>query len=91
MTYRIELHREARKTLEALPEKVRRLVAKKIDQLAHDPRPQGCKVVRGARAEYHRVRSGDYRVVYQVEDDVLRVLVIKVGHRRNVYRNLGRW
>ncbi len=65
----------------------RRRVGALIDSLTNDPRPAGMKALRGMPGLL-RVRSGDYRVVYRVEDRELLVLVIAVGHRREVYRSL---
>lgn len=56
-----------------------------IDALAEEPRPSGVRKIRGAD-DLYRIRVGDYRVVYQVKDDVLVVLIIRVRHRRDVYR-----
>lgn len=60
-------------------------IAATIDALAGDPRPSGCRKLAGTDRLY-RVRVGDYRVVYEIHDDRLLVLVIKLGHRREVYR-----
>lgn len=57
----------------------------KIAVLAHDPRPPGHTKLEGG-SELYRIRSGDYRALYQIEDDRLRVLVVTAGHRRDVYR-----
>ncbi|MDX2055276.1 MAG: type II toxin-antitoxin system RelE/ParE family toxin [Polyangiaceae bacterium] len=54
------------------------------DSLADEPRPSGAKKL--VESDYWRVRVGDYRVVYSIEDSVLVILVIRVGHRRDVYR-----
>jgi len=56
-----------------------------IRSLQAHPRPAGCKKLAG-NADYYRIRVGDYRVLYEIRDRVLLVLVIKVGHRREVYR-----
>ena len=53
--------------------------------LANDPRPPGCDKLAGVENLY-RIRVGDYRVVYQIRDEMLLVLVVKIGHRREVYR-----
>ena len=58
----------------------------KIQSLADDPRPPGCQKLSGA--EKYRVRQGNYRIVYSIEDDRLLVLVVRLGHRKNVYRAL---
>ncbi len=57
----------------------------RIRSLADDPRPAGCEKLSGQ--ERYRVRQGVYRIVYEIEDDKLTVLVVKVGHRRDVYRS----
>ena len=56
-----------------------------IDQLAENPRPQGCKKLKGDDNLW-RVRAGDYRIVFSIHDDLLLVLVIRIAHRREVYR-----
>ncbi len=68
-----------------LPPAARRRIASRIDALAREPRPPGAKLLAGPE-RFYRVRVGDYRVVYQVMDKVLRVLVVRIGHRRDVYR-----
>jgi len=60
-------------------------VARKIDALSGDPRPPGVEKLRGAENLW-RVRVGDYRIIYTVRDEVVLVLVIRIGHRREVYR-----
>jgi mRNA interferase RelE/StbE len=83
--YRIEVSRRAERALLALSPEVSARIEVKIDALAHDPRPRGVKKLAGGEALY-RLRVGDYRVIYQVRDRVLVVLVVDVGHRRDVYR-----
>lgn len=61
----------------------------RIDGLADDPRPDGCKKLAGHDNRY-RIRVGDLRIVYQVDDDQAGVLVLVIGHRRDVYRDLQR-
>jgi mRNA interferase RelE/StbE len=85
VTYGIEIKRTARKRLAALAAPVAERIAEAINALASDPRPAGCRKLVGTDRVY-RVRVGDYRVVYEVYDDRLLVLVIKLGHRREVYR-----
>jgi len=84
--YSIEIKRSAAREIEALPLRDRRLVVERIGRLADDPRPHGCEKLAGG--ERYRVRQGDYRIVYSVEDARLVVWVVKVGHRRDVYRGL---
>ena len=83
--YRIIILPDARKELAALPGKVRGQVNRRIQALAHDPRPPGSKLLKGEWAGLWRARSGDYRIVYQVRDDRLLVTVVKVGDRKDVY------
>ena len=81
--YRIELRPAAARALRKLDPQVRHRVQGAIALLAHDPRPPGARALQG-RAGL-RVRIGDYRIIYTVADDVLLVVVVTLGHRRDVY------
>ena len=83
--YRIEFAPRAERDLLALPEANARRLVPRIDALAPNPRPRGAKKLAG-EDDLYRLRVGDYRVLYQIRDRVLLVLVIAVGHRREVYR-----
>ena len=83
--YQVEFLRSAEKELASLPRDAQRRVGAALDQLRHEPRPPGAKALQGDGKRL-RIRVGDYRVIYRVEDDRLVVLVVKVGHRREVYR-----
>ena len=85
MTYRVEFTRRANKQFQALPAQIKRRVLPKIESLAQDPRPSGVVKLSGEENTY-RIRVGNYRVVYNIEDDRLQVLVFRVDHRRDVYR-----
>lgn len=85
MTYQIELTRAAVKALRRLPETTRRRVERAIAGLADDPRPRGC-LARSGREATWRIRIGDHRVVYEIHDQRLVVTIIRVAHRRDVYR-----
>ncbi len=85
--YRIELTRDALRALAKLDKPVRRRVQGAIDRLADDPHPAGMIALRGAPGAF-RIRVGDYRVIYVLHDDLLLVVVIDIGHRRDVYRNV---
>ena len=87
MAYRIELKPSAAMELAGLPRPIQRRIAAKIDSLAVTPRPPGVKQLSGPERLY-RIRSGEYRILYQIQDNVLVVLVIRIGHRREIYRNL---
>ena len=83
--YQLQLLPTARRELLKLPAKNRVRVTDAISSLQANPRPTGCKKLAG-NADYYRIRVGDYRVLYEIRDRILLVLVIKVGHRREVYR-----
>jgi mRNA interferase RelE/StbE len=86
MRYRIELAKEPKKFLEALRDaKLARRFSRTIESLAENPRPAGCLKLQG-NDELHRVRVGDYRIIYQIRDAVLIVLVAEIGHRGDIYR-----
>jgi mRNA interferase RelE/StbE len=82
--YAVEFLPSAARELSKLEPAVRRRLARRIDRLTQDPRAGAVKL-RGAE-DVWRVRVGDYRIVYQVHDDRLLILVIRIGHRRDVYR-----
>ncbi len=83
-SYSIEIKRSAAKELAELPKQDRLRVIARIEQLAHDPRPSGSEKLSGQ--ERYRVRQGDYRILYEIHDHVLVVVVVRIGHRREVYR-----
>ncbi len=82
--YRLFFTRSAKRELEHLPRQVVELLKPRIDQLALQPRPHGCQKLIGT--PFHRIRQGDYRVLYAIHDEERRVEIIKIGHRREVYR-----
>ncbi len=85
MTYTIELSPAAARQLRKLGASARRRVQAAVELLAHEPRPTGAKKLVGGYGEW-RVRTGDYRIVYEINDGVLLVLVLAVGHRRDIYQ-----
>ncbi|WP_460035313.1 type II toxin-antitoxin system RelE family toxin [Methylothermus subterraneus] len=85
-SYRIEWKRSAEKELRQLPKTVIPKILKKVTALANDPHPPGSRKLRGASHTY-RLRTGDYRIVYSVLADVLIIEIIRVGHRKAIYRN----
>ena len=83
--YSIRIKKSARKELEAVATKAdRRRIIKRIKSLGNNPRPTGSMKLSGR--EWYRIRQGHYRILYTVEDKVLIVQVIKIGHRKDVYR-----
>ena len=86
-TYSVHILPSVRRDLTALPRLVKRRVGRAIGSLAHEPRPRGAVLLSGSSDErIWRIRVGDYRVLYQVRDKELVVLVIRVAHRREAYR-----
>ena len=85
MTYRIEVAPAALRQLRKLDPHARRRVQAAIELLSGEPRPVGARKLIGGEGEW-RVRTGDFRVVYEIHDNVLVVLVVAVGHRREIYR-----
>lgn len=83
--FEVLIKRSAVKDIESIPRKKdRQRVVRRIRQLAEDPRPPGCRKLSGR--DRYRIRQGTYRIVYAIEDERLVVYVVKVGHRREVYR-----
>lgn len=85
MTYTIEFSSAAVRQLRKLDRRAQRRVQAAVELLAQEPRPAGAKKLVGGDGEW-RVRTGDYRIVYEIDDGVLLVLVLAVGHRREIYR-----
>ena len=84
--YKVELKKTAEKSLLKLPKPVIAKVIDLLQGLADEPRPNGCKKLTGSTNTY-RIRTGDYRVVYSIFDDVLIIDVVKIGHRKEIYKN----
>lgn len=83
--YKVSIKRSAVKEIEAIPQKKeRQRIIRRIGQLAEDPCPPGSKKLSGN--DKYRVRQGSYRIVYSIEDNELIVVIVKVGHRKDVYR-----
>ncbi|MEQ1680066.1 MAG: type II toxin-antitoxin system RelE/ParE family toxin [Nitrospira sp.] len=85
MLYQIEFSRQADRQFRNLPSQIQQRLRSRIDSLVTTPCPHGAEKLSGTDQLY-RIRVGDYRIVYAVEDERLLVLVVKVGHRREVYR-----
>ncbi|MCD4774456.1 MAG: type II toxin-antitoxin system RelE/ParE family toxin [Candidatus Aegiribacteria sp.] len=87
MTYSIEFRPAALKNLKRFPKRDLVRIKKRIEELSnnlHDPKTTKMR----GKNSYHRVRSGDYRIIYEIQARRLIILIVKVGHRRDVYRNL---
>lgn len=86
MSYKVEILRGALKQLKKIPSELQERIKIKIDDLATEPRPNGVKKLKGKENAY-RIRVGDYRVIYDIFDELLVVSVVEVGHRRNIYKD----
>ena len=85
MAYAVEFSPGAAREFSKLAREIQRRLRPRIDALADDPRPAGAKKLK-AREDLWRIRAGDHRIVYEVRDRILVVLVVRVAHRREVYR-----
>jgi mRNA interferase RelE/StbE len=83
-SYRLSFKRSVTKDFRNIPQEDVRRILSRIDALAVEPRPPGCQKLTGA--ERYRVRVGRYRIVYEIRDEVLLVIVVAVGHRQGVYQ-----
>jgi mRNA interferase RelE/StbE len=84
MTYRLEISRRAAKAVTSLDKPLRRKILAAIDALSSEPRPVGCRKLAGQQA--WRIRVGDYRIIYEIHDQVLLIIAVDIGHRREIYR-----
>ena len=93
MTYQIIIVPSAEKEIQKLPAKVQDRIFEKIELLKEDPRPHGVKklkefeMVSLSHDSYYRIRIGDYRVIYAIEDGIVTVTIVKVGHRGDIYED----
>jgi mRNA interferase RelE/StbE len=83
-SYRLEVKHSAAKEIADLPKADCQRVVAKIQLLANNPRPHGCEKLSGA--EKYRVRQGDYRILYEIDDSAKSVIIVKIGNRKEVYR-----
>ncbi|TYQ25980.1 type II toxin-antitoxin system RelE/ParE family toxin [Pseudanabaena sp. UWO311] len=86
MSYEVQILPKAARQIKALSLEIRQDITLTIQSLANEPRPIGVKKLSGEK-DIYRVRVGNYRVLYQIIDKVLVVVVVSVGHRREVYRD----
>ena len=89
MKYQIEIDRQAVKAMGCLPMNVKRQIGRRIESLANDPFPADAEQIKGQTAIW-RIRSGDYRIAYTVRKNVLIILVLRIGNRRDFYRYFDR-
>jgi mRNA interferase RelE/StbE len=82
--YKIYFKKSVEKDFKVIPKKDLVKILERIEALAEDPRPQGCEKLSGQLK--YRLRQGRYRILYSVQDDELTIWVVKVGHRKDIYR-----
>lgn len=87
MPYTVELSPAAQRQIRKLAPPVQRRIIQRLEGLAALPRPPDARKLAGAE-DLYRVRSGEYRIIYQIVDERLVILIVRVGHRREVYRQL---
>ena len=84
MDYTVGIRRHAQRELAKLPQEIHESVCDAIRDLGQNPRPPGCLKLRGY--EGWRIRTGNYRVIYEIDDQQQTVTILHIGHRRNIYR-----
>jgi mRNA interferase RelE/StbE len=82
--YKLFFKKSVQKDFDTIPKKDLRRILNRIESLTKDPRPPGCEKLTGQ--ERYRLRQGRYRIVYSIQDDELTAWVVKVGHRKHIYR-----
>ncbi len=87
MVYRLEYKSSVKKELRELSRVDRIAIVHKIELLRSQPRPEGSAKLKGSR-DLFRIRHGDYRVIYHIKKEVLIIIIIRIGHRREAYKNL---
>ena len=88
MKYRIEVKKSAAKALKKIPKPDLKRIGMAIDDLSENPPDPDTTKMRGNNP-FHKIRVGNYRIVYEIYDDKLLILIIKIGHRKDIYRNLA--
>ena len=88
MVYSVHLAPAAERQLKALDKPVRARIVRRLRKLEETPRPQGVEKLSGPD-DLYRIREGEYRIIYTIKDKELMVLVVKIGHRKDVYRGLS--
>lgn len=87
MAFRLEYKNSVKKELRTLAKTDRVAIIHKIELLKQEPHPEGSAKLKGSR-DLYRIRYGDYRVIYQIQKSVLIIIIIRIGHRREIYKNL---
>jgi mRNA interferase RelE/StbE len=85
MNYKVEFASKAIKDLRSIPRVYQGKIIDKAESLSNDPYPRGCLKLKGLQEEFWRVRVGDYRILYRVDDSVQIVDIRRIGHRKGIY------
>ncbi|MCJ7778028.1 MAG: type II toxin-antitoxin system RelE/ParE family toxin [Sedimentisphaerales bacterium] len=85
--YQVKVAEEAAKFIRKQDKRIQRQIINNIRELAQNPRPQGCNKLQGYE-ELYRIRSGNYRIVYTIREKMLLIFVVRVAHRKDIYRHL---
>jgi mRNA interferase RelE/StbE len=88
LSYRIEVKKSAANSLKKIPKADQKRIADKIDSLAENPPNPDTTKMKGNNP-FHKARVGDYRIVYEIHEDVLSILIVKIGHRKDIYKNIS--
>ena len=88
MKYSVEFKKSAAKNLRKLPQSVQKRIIDKLSENENSPPPSVETKLKGNNP-FHRIRVGDYRIIYEVQNDILVILVIKIGHRKDIYKHLS--
>jgi mRNA interferase RelE/StbE len=83
--YSVIIEKPALKSLATIPDKNAKKITKAIDELAENPRPNGVKKLKGSD-DFYRIKVGNYRVIYEINDGELVIVVVEIGHRKEVYK-----
>ena len=87
--FAVKIDNVAKKKLSKLPKKIKKQIKDKIDDLAEEPRPDDSSHLKSDRSKRY-IRSGNYRIIYKIEDKEVLVLVLAIGDRKDVYKRFGR-
>ncbi len=87
MAFKLEYKSSVKKELRKLSRVDRKVIVHKIELLKNEPQPEGSAKLKGSR-DLFRIRHGDYRVMYQIKKNILVIIIVRIGHRREIYKNL---
>jgi len=87
MSWDLQIERRAQKALKKISNPYKTNLIQAIDRLSDNPRPDGCNKLKGSESLW-RIRVNDYRIVYQIKDEHLLILIIRIGHRKDIYEGL---